>query len=86
MGTDKFAWDTNVTIKKGTVKFARDTNEKWNERTAKFAPDIYIRSNKRAAKFAPDVKVKMKWKNTFAQNKNKTIKIGEQLNLCRMQT
>lgn len=61
-------------------------NEKWNERTAKFAPDINIRSNKRAAKFAPDVKVKMKWKNTFAQNKNKTIKIGEQLNLCRMQT
>lgn len=24
--TVKFAWDTNVTIKKGTVKFARDTN------------------------------------------------------------
>lgn len=71
MGTVKFAWDTNVTIKKGTVKFARDTNEKWNERTAKFAPDV---------------KVKMKWKNTFAQNKNKTIKIGEQLNLRRMQT
>ena len=25
-------------------------------------------------------------KNTFAQNKNKTIKIGEQFNLRRMQT
>ena len=26
VGTVKFAWDTNVTVKKGTVKFARDTN------------------------------------------------------------
>lgn len=26
VGTVKFAWDTNVTIKKGKVKFARDTN------------------------------------------------------------